>query len=333
MTPTTPRPVMLAALVGFALTLAGCSSSANPAPEPRPSPITELMREFDTPLGSLEIAARSADERNAIEEGVAACMAEQGFEYTPVVLSGPEISEPDWGVERGTREFAEQYGYGYSTDPSGSWFAVAADVPDPNAERVATMSASEQGAYLAALYGDPNVSAVPTDAGAGCVTWATTHTSGALSAEPWEGLAGWRVLNDAFTEILTAVNADNRFLEAKAGWLSCMADAGFASFTDPDEPSSSFFRRVAGVWGNFPFSELPEGPERRAELNRIQQQLTELRPEEISVAVADFDCRAESGYQETFDSLISELEQQYYESNRTELDALRAALLEWQAEQ
>lgn len=99
------------------------------------------------------------EERQGI---VAACMAEQGFDYAPVPYAGEDLGEAlvpaDLGVAPGTREFAEQYGYGLST------VSRAATVPeqqtqDPNQEMVAAMSPAEREAYLEALTGTQDPSA------------------------------------------------------------------------------------------------------------------------------------------------------------------------------
>src|SRR5690606_1253298 len=94
-----------------------------------------------------EMEREEAERMRQVEETVASCMADEGFEYTPVEYDmGTTIvtEDEDWNTE----EWAQQYGYGVTTDP---WSAQEEEVAepeeewvDPNDEYVNGMSASEQ---------------------------------------------------------------------------------------------------------------------------------------------------------------------------------------------
>src|SRR5690606_2364200 len=87
-----------------------------------------------------------------------------GFEYTPVdwsAMNGGSFSSDELDVQWGTLEFAEQYGYGATTDPWGNQGEEVVDpgaeqeqFVDPNQEYVDSMSETEASAYYAALYGE-----------------------------------------------------------------------------------------------------------------------------------------------------------------------------------
>lgn len=90
-----------------------------------------------------------------VQDLIVSCMQTEGFEYRPFVppmMTGTSI---DTGPQWGTREFAEKYGYGMTTDP---WSAMPqpTDQPvDPNQAIIDAMSDSEREAYFAALHGAP----------------------------------------------------------------------------------------------------------------------------------------------------------------------------------
>lgn len=91
------------------------------------------------------------DERmRAMEEAVAACMAEQGFEYIPVDHSTRTVvvhDDEEEDIE--SVEWAQQYWYGVTTEP---WADEAPSVEeewvDPNEDYVNAMSPLRAGGLL-----------------------------------------------------------------------------------------------------------------------------------------------------------------------------------------
>src|SRR5665647_1752015 len=65
---------------------------------------------------------------------------------------GLDLTGETLGLEWGSKEFTEQYGYGITTNPVLG--EDAAQPEDPNAEYVAGMTPTEQEAYYTALYGE-----------------------------------------------------------------------------------------------------------------------------------------------------------------------------------
>jgi len=98
-----------------------------------------------------ESMQREEDERmRAMEEAVAACMAEQGFEYIPVDHSTRTVvvhDDEEEDIE--SVEWAQQYGYGVTTEP---WADEAPSVEeewvDPNEDYVNAMSPLRAGGLL-----------------------------------------------------------------------------------------------------------------------------------------------------------------------------------------
>lgn len=148
------RTTLLALAAAVALPLAACSGDGDAEPSPTPSgegdatPLETLVRDYLAEWSAEDVNRRLAQ----MEESIAACMAEQGFDYTPVDWSPTEVDlSAGLDMQAGTLEFAEQFGYGITTDPFASGLE---DVVDPNEAYVAAMSDAERDAYFAALYGE-----------------------------------------------------------------------------------------------------------------------------------------------------------------------------------
>ena len=148
------------------------ASDADPTGVPTPQADSGRSEEELTALelyfpSVLDIApAEESRERSAlIEEGIARCMAERGFEYYPVDRSDNQVGQPldvGWGpldVGWGTAEFAAQYGYGASTDPYGTAGITPTTTQEPpagllkNQACMDAMSTAEQSEYLVSRYG------------------------------------------------------------------------------------------------------------------------------------------------------------------------------------
>ena len=146
------------------LTLTACSGGGNASAgtDPDDLPKGPLDEMFEEMYGEYD-EDQGARDMMRVEEIVAECMAEEGFEYIPVDQTQfTSFSSDELDVEWGTLEFAEQYGYGATTNPWGGGEGeeeqpVDEEQPefvDPNQEAVEAMSATEQEAYYAALYGN-----------------------------------------------------------------------------------------------------------------------------------------------------------------------------------
>lgn len=161
------RTTIGAAALAAAL-LASCGGSSGGdggggAPTTTISPLAELMGWTN------ESPTESRRKQLRIEELVADCMREQGWEYTPVdyAAQDPVAADPDWELQMNDPEaFGEKHGYGVAynyelyeepsllgeTDgPKGA--PMDTPVTDPNAEFVQSLSESEQQDYYESLYG------------------------------------------------------------------------------------------------------------------------------------------------------------------------------------
>src|SRR5690625_3916182 len=200
-----------------------------------------------------ELERQEEERQRRVEDLVAACMAEQGFDYTPALRSGSvsvSFEDDDWGNE----EWTAQYGYGVTTDPWADEMPIEDEWTDPNEDYVMSMSESEQEAYYAALHGEPiEIDEEDWEAEPQEYNWEDAGCYGAAQHEVYEeeGTAYWD--DPAFAEFFEAANTlyedamrDPRVAEVNAEWAECMADADFGGMTTPDEAMNAIYEEAIG---------------------------------------------------------------------------------------
>jgi hypothetical protein len=271
-------------------------------PEPREAgPLEEYLGYVDVVRSAEEWVAHIATREN----DVAACMTEQGFEYTPQVPSIDRIEYLD-GPVQGSREFVEQWGYGFWDSPpngGGGGFMYTGG-EDPNYERRESMTEAGREAYDTAIWG-------PVIA---------TDDDGSITREGgcYDVAEGWAVAADSYLDgvrdeaqaFLDTIGADSRFGEVDAAWASCMADAGFN------------YRTPAAAQQQFLDEMLLETQDGTLERDAV----AEHAPEEVRVAVADLDCQEATDWATRHREIEIELQQEYVDAHLPELEALAEAL-------
>ena len=314
-----PRATALAAtvLTGM-LALTGCGGDPTPEPTPTPStgPLETLFRDYLAEWSNEDVTRQLT----RMEEAIAACMAEQGFSYTPIDYStvGVDFLGSDLGVEPGTLEFAQRYGYGLTTDPWGA-SEVAGEVVDPNAEYVAAMSEAEREAYLAALYGerfaDLSAPQTPDDDAIADYSWEDAGCTGSAQEQLLTGNETdgdeFLGLQQAMAEMMASAAADPRLDRANADWAACMAESGYPGLSAIGGAEAAISAEVDAVRAsaNLGTAGRP-GPPGLADPSTeaaVAEQLEQIAPQEISTAVADLTCQAEVGY----DALRSQVDAEY----------------------
>ncbi len=348
MTRPTRTRLALVTVSAVALLLAGCSGGGgndgkgggSSAFEWEPGPLDEYQSRIygyslDADEQSQEEMQAESDKQNRrVEELVAACMQEQGFDYQPNVgNSGTVFTGDDLDVEWGTREFAEKYGYGISTDPWGSQ-----DVPveegeeyvDPNQEYVESMSESEAEAYNEALWGPPQdyvEGEEPQE-----YDWTQGGCYGSAQHEVYEGgveLDEFSAIEDEIGKFYETVQSDPRMADLHAKWGSCMADAGYDGMTnayESQQPLYDEWNELQG-WDDPEYQEQmeswdweanPDGPPAPTPDEAAVKAFTE---KEIAMAVADFDCQDKTNFQEESMKIDHDLQQQFVDEHADELEA------------
>ncbi len=297
---TRPAAIVLAAAA--LLAAAGCSGS-EPAPEEtrEPGPAEAYL---EAALGfTADDAAQGA---LAMEESIAACMADLGFEYVPYTAGHHFIDVDEIDPPFGSREFAVQYGYGFAAVPEEMRSETTLG-QNPNDEIMAAMSAEQLEAYESALWGDePGVLG-------GCQGAARDQVWGDPEGDPIR-----TALEEEIARIDTElVPTEPEVTQAVALWATCMADAGVPGYTDPvDAEERAWNRWIA-------FNDALAGDPELAATDPAGKVVGEdaIAQEEAAVATADWDCRRESGYDDAWRAARDRLQQEYVDAHRAELEA------------
>lgn len=353
MTRTAPRPMVgltAAAVVGVAL-LGACSppsaatagdgtkakvtgsAATSESAEHTRSPLEELWSDvYGADLPDQGDDAVNAD-ATALDEAIAECMKDQGFEYTPVDFTKIDIGMPVIDEEdTKTREYAEKYGYGvlqgpWMDEPTESGDEAEA-LLDPNAEYKASMTDLERQAFEEALNGtgamDPSADGellteggVPPVEEQGCVGKATAEVwnedDDEPHAEPSEALTAFNVdLQTLYQDQETAPD----IVKLNEKWAACMAEAGIDRFSNPNETWDYFNEKANAVWDDV-------APDATAPAEADPAALEEER----KTAVADFDCKERTSYVDTRDEVTFALEQAFIDSHKDLIETIKA---EWE---
>lgn len=297
------------------------------------------------------------DDQRAIEEAVAACMRDEGWEYIPVDTSVQfsEYSDED-ELERLGRE---GFGITYYT-LYGDSDAYVDDWVDPNEDYVASLDGAEMEAYYASLYGsEEEIEATQTleiDPETGEEYYISEGYGTGCQGEAYELIEGdgaaqseemWDALDVYYEELEQRAQADPRVQAAEEDWVQCISDAGhdFDSqeqlwedgwndiqtrhdeilgddyYRDPFEGMTD--AQIEDFMSSATQEELEEMWDVTVELTADQEaQLEALLEEEASLAVADFEC-SNAMWTELEDT-YAELEEQFVLEHQDELNALAA---------
>lgn len=316
---TARRTTTTAMLLGGALLLAACGSDGATSDSATEGPLGEFFADaYDWDEDQFQA------EQMEIEEAMARCMADQGFEYQPVDQSAMSFTSST--EDQDPEQYAAEYGYGYSNyqEPSAEEQAAMDEWVDPNQEYVEAMSESEQTAYYEALYGEQTFMEYDEEAEmpaydpstAGCQGAAELEVRGDQNAlyESEEMLA----FNEAIEKLYADIAADPRIREADTAWAGCMADAGFTGYATPQEASDAMMEQSNALWEG----DDPEGPS--------EAKLAEVQELERDTAVADLACKNEVDYEKTHIEVQHELEAAFVDEHRDQMEAVRDLIAEAQ---
>lgn len=313
----------------LALALLAAACGGDETTEAGSSPLAEFLgQDFD--FDSEDAQARFADEERERQETIVACMKREGFDYIPVDTSSFNFVETSDGLEYDSREYAEKYGFGFSTqrfsqeevgpDLVGHSFdqESAEDGPnDPNQEIVDAMDDSTRDAYYEALYGsqddfpafDETMSEEELAEAESGFEWEPSGCEGeAYSEDPTN--AFYQEFEDELEELYSAVQDDARIIEAQQEITDCVSEKGYELGSGSDffesmfEDIESQMSEIDQMMGGFPGEDLTEedfASMTEEELDELFNQPRNLPPEaltllgeiqerETGMAVAMFDC-------------------------------------------
>ena len=309
-----------------------------------------LGYDLNDPEGS---AARAMEDERRVQEVIARCMAQEGFEYVPAVR--PSTSS-QFAFDQ--EEYAREQGFGITTGfgREESFLVEEEDGwEDPNRAIVESLSDSESEAYYEVLHGVSDESAFggEIDPETGEAVFPDDPFGSGCQGQAYEEVYGarmelWEKLGPELEEMWQRVQADPRFKEADRGWVVCMADRGYSYdgidslYEDVYEDFGSRLQEITG--GADPFADPFEGwteeeidaffEERsheeiddffaqagREEMEEVDQDaLAALQQEEIDLAVAAFECQ--EPMMDAFEELQREYEGRFIRENRDVLDQL-----------
>ena len=266
-------------IIGGVLVLAACgggSDEKDAGQTPQPTSGGDGTQQ----IGREEFGMTEEQLVNAIEAGesrIAECMADAGFEYTPIDSETFRDAMDAQGTVPGLsdEEFVAQYGYGITTLPPTSDFRFG----EENQAIFDDLSSEDQVAYGRTLVGE-NTQATYVNMleaedflpAGGCTETAIKEVYTEEQLSP-----------SFFNPFDALVEQDPRMIAAQQAWSECMADAGY-DYEMQGDPEDEFVERLDAITGGADPKTLTGGD---------KEALTELQGEERAIAKVDFDCAAE----------------------------------------
>ena len=286
--------------------------------------------------GSGDLAIADLDGRN---DAIRACMREQGFEWHPAdpqvgqVASAEELSI-EWAGTNGlgiSTRALEQQGLPASLvgrPPGSSWTYGTAE-RDPNAEYVASLSVTEQDAYLAALYGQPDLEVlaeIEAEEGADAAIEYMNEVAGKGCAQAAPIGDSERIVRELNAELgaeledlQERVLSDNRLLRFEAVTQRCMIERGW-TYEGREQLGSSFYEQTYEIVPALDTDSdgvLDPGAETRQEIRMLE----ELQASEIGFSLALFECEGDrASFQRLYQEISAEYEESFVSEHRGILD-------------
>ena len=305
--------------------------------------------------------ARYREEEADRQELIRTCMAEEGFDYTP--MTPPEESFEVWSPEN-EEERVRTQGFGITTwYGNEDQFDEGVEWEDPNQEMIDAMSETERTAYYEALWGseeeqmegattevDPETGEeyqVTEGWGAGCEGEASEAVYGDQAAVD----ELWQDLSPEMDAMYERIQADPRIVEFEETWSACVAGAGFEYESREDMYNEIFedfqarFDEIVGPNGGYvdPFEGWTEEEiqaffdektqdeidaffeeaQSVTDENIDQEALAALQQEEIDLAVADWECG--QGFDDLYQEVTADYESEFIAEHRDLLEQIREA--------
>lgn len=333
------RPLAACAAAALILTLSACADAPSPdGDESIDTPLTPYWEALYGGEGDMEQMQKEQDALQAeIEEKIAACMTEQGFEYTAVAPGSQneiDMSGSDDVWDPDDRKWVENWGYGIADwpgreQPDQSDEAIA---DDPNYTYYESLTDGEKAAYDEALsgpvlddevYADPNYEYKWEEGG--CYGKASHEVEGDGGED---ALTEYEDLITRMNELWETLESDSRIVALEGEWSSCMSEAGESGFEAQYEAQDSISEEYSKLDPTQvdPGAEEPveeaEEPEISPETN---PQVAALHEREIELALVDLECREETSYWDERQKISIDLEQDFVNANKAELDAMKLA--------
>ncbi len=330
------RPFIIA--MAFVLFLAACSGGSTIEDSPEASDGELTLSDFIP--GAVDFDQANSEQQflqqeRAAQDKIAACMAEQGFEYIPYV---PNQDQGGFSMPDTQEEFVEQYGFGIATmileDQQFDEEDIEAEMArDPNYAITEAMTESEQQEYQAALYGEqPDIdfeTMTEEEIQAAFESFEPTGCQNTAYEDMFDqgaAMAFYEQFGPMMEDIYGSVESDPRIVEMEGKWSSCMAESGY-EFTDRQDVEVFFLRRLEEV-GAITDLEIDSegmglsyGSEGIEPGGPIEAAVKEIAAEEIAMAKVSLACSADQ--EKVFQEVYQEAEQRFIQENLAELEQFK----------
>lgn len=311
------------AIATVAVLLAGCA--AGPSEEklnPEESPLSEYFNAFYGQGDDEEEAARMQME---VEELVAACMADEGFDYVPVDQSQYMGVEYDY-EERNTEEWVAANGYGMNQTPEqiAEQEEQYEEFVDPNQKYVESLSPGEQTAYYDTLHGVPPTEEEMNEDGSYEYNWEDAGCYGSaqheVNGEDPFSQEDHQELFDDLNKMWEKMQDDPAVVKLDKDWAACMADAGYSDMKKKQDAMDLVMNAQNAAYEEA----MANGEDPEQYMGPSEEQVAEMRDTEIEIALADFRCSEEVNYTDAMLEIQFEAEREFIKEHKAELDAIVA---------
>lgn len=330
-------PLVMLAVLGLTACSGGSKEGGGLTWEDSPLS-TYLSAAYGGDLSQEEQERKMTERQKQVEELVAACMTDEGFEYTPVdQRGGMSFSSGDeWKPD--DREWVAQYGYGAIDWPGRERMETAAseeEFVDPNQGYVESLSESEQQAYQETLWGPGVAEDQMNEDGSYEYRWENHGCQGKAQHEVEGDTNVWEReefadLQEAINQLYNELGSHPDLAELDAKWASCMADAGYDGLAKQQDAAQSIYDDMNALYEEMPQPD-PNLSEAEmmafyedAEKDRRAQQ-EPIKEKEVALALADLDCRDKLDYRDAQLKIQFAIEEQFIADHKTELEAFKAA--------
>lgn len=341
------RPLAACAAAAVILTLSACAEAPSDSDESVETPLTPYWEALYGGGADMDEQMKEQQEMEAkIEKLVAACMTEQGFEYTAVVpdfqndidMSGSDddVWDPD------DEKWVAKWGYGITDWPGREdedqqqelYEEEASD--NPNYAYYESLPESAKVAYDEALsgpvltdeeYADPDYEYNWEEGG--CYGQASHDLEGDVGDDP---LIEYEDLIEKMNSLWEEQESDPKVIALEGEWASCMSDAGESGFDAQYDAAES----ISTEYGELNPTQVDPGPDDSAAEGEAAEELdmspetnpeiAELKEREIALALVDLECREKTSYWDEMQKISFEREQEFIDQNKAELDAMKLAL-------
>lgn len=303
--------------VGFTVGVTGCAGGSDAKPlSSEDSPLARLLGPLSGPTDKKAMREKEREVQNL----VARCMSDAGFEYKPSDQAATVFGPEDLAKQE-TEEWISKNGYGYTSSGENE----SDSVTDPNATYVESLSPAQQDAYYQALYGEQQSTDGPgSDVGvdpgsttydpatAGCTDRSYRQANGG-KGNFWEDKKYSKLL-ESMSEVHEKTDKVPEVKAAAAKWSDCMAEAGYSGLSVKMDAREHVSTKLESLYG--------AGEDSGAVSEPSAEDKKKLHDLEIKIALADFRCDKKNDYSTTQLKAGFELEKTFISEHRAELDEL-----------